>query len=274
MRLSSRDLDVLQRAILALHDAHDLASFREAVPSIFLSAVPGDSFAMTEMKADMASRRVELFDSWESHGRVTPEFVQRAERVGFAHPFTQHILRTGDRSALTFSDFFSMRQFRSSAVYNEFYRHVGIGRLLAVGVPRGPIMATLNITRQANESDFSERDRLMLNLLRPHFELARRAVERDDHSGGLVPLRAYRLTPREHEVARRLAEGKSNPEIARILHLRPRTVEKHVERVLAKLGVENRTTAAVIVARAVEMESGKGSNGRARVNGRRRVRTT
>lgn len=274
MRLSHADFEVLQRAILALHDAHDLASFLQAVPSIFLSAIPGDYFGMTEMKADMASRRIELFDSWESHGRITPDFAQRMERVGFAHPFTQHILRTGDRSALTFSDFFSMRQFRSSAVYNEFYRHVGIGRLLAVGVPRGPIMATLNITRQANESDFSERDRLMLNLLRPHFELARRAVERNDNPGGALPLRAYRLTSREDEVARRLAEGMSNPEIARTLHLRPRTVEKHIERVLAKLGVENRTAAAVIVARAVEMESRKASNGRASVNGPRRVRTT
>jgi DNA-binding CsgD family transcriptional regulator len=272
MRLSHADLDVLQRAILALHDPQDLASFVQAVPSIFLSAIPGDYFGMVEMKADMDSQRVELADYWESHPRITPDFVQRMERVGFAHPFTQHVLRTGDRSALKFSDFFSMRQLRSSTVYNEFYRHVGVGRLLAVGVAGGPNMATLNTTRQANESDFSERDRLILNLLRPHFELARLAVERNDNPSGALPLRAYRLTSREDEVARSLAEGKSNPEIARLLHLRPRTVEKHVERVLAKLGVENRTAAAVIVARAVELGTGKASNGRASVSGRPRAR--
>jgi DNA-binding CsgD family transcriptional regulator len=256
MRLSHADFDALQRAILALHDPQDLASFRQVVPSIFLKVIPGDYFGLTQLKVDMPGRRLALVDFWESQPRITPDFVQRMERVGFAHPFTQHVLRTRDRSALKFSDFFSMRQLRSSTVYNEFYRHAGIDRLLGVGVPDSLGMATINFTRRASESDFSERDRLMLNLLRPHFELARRAVERNGNPSGVLPLRAYRLTPREDEVARRLAEGKSNPEIARILHLRPRTVEKHVERVLAKLGVENRTAAAVIVARADELESG------------------
>lgn len=49
-----------------------------------------------------------------------------------------------------------------------------------------------------------------------------------------------RLTPREREVIAWIAHGKSNPEIAVILELRPRTVEKHVENILAKLALENR----------------------------------
>ena len=44
-----------------------------------------------------------------------------------------------------------------------------------------------------------------------------------------------------------LARGRTNGEIARILAMQPRTVEKHVERILIKLGVENRTAAAMVV---------------------------
>ena len=49
------------------------------------------------------------------------------------------------------------------------------------------------------------------------------------------------------EVAGWLAAGKTNPEIDIILASNVRTVEKHVEAVLKKLGVENRTAAAVLI---------------------------
>ena len=40
--------------------------------------------------------------------------------------------------------------------------------------------------------------------------------------------------------------GKTNRDIAQILGLSPRTVDKHLEQIYAKLGVENRTAAAAI----------------------------
>jgi DNA-binding NarL/FixJ family response regulator len=48
------------------------------------------------------------------------------------------------------------------------------------------------------------------------------------------------LTPREEEVARLVADGATNREIARALFLSPKTVERHVSNVLKKLGVRNR----------------------------------
>jgi DNA-binding CsgD family transcriptional regulator len=56
-----------------------------------------------------------------------------------------------------------------------------------------------------------------------------------------------RLTPREAEVTFWLVQGKSNWEIASIIGSAPRTVEKHMEHVLKKLRVENRTAAAVLL---------------------------
>tara|TARA_R110002049_G_scaffold199259_1_gene369290 strand:- start:181 stop:342 length:162 start_codon:yes stop_codon:yes gene_type:complete len=46
-------------------------------------------------------------------------------------------------------------------------------------------------------------------------------------------------------VVRWISEGKSNRDVADLLRISPRTVEKHMENILRKLGVENRTAAVM-----------------------------
>jgi DNA-binding CsgD family transcriptional regulator len=54
------------------------------------------------------------------------------------------------------------------------------------------------------------------------------------------------LTQREAEVLLWLAGGKSNRDIGEILSLSSRTIDKYLEQIYSKLGVENRTSAAAI----------------------------
>ena len=61
--------------------------------------------------------------------------------------------------------------------------------------------------------------------------------------------RRFGLTAREAEVLLWIGRGKSNRDIADILALSPRTVNKHLEGIYAKLGVENRASAAVLATR-------------------------
>ncbi|GCL63141.1 response regulator transcription factor [Pseudaquabacterium pictum] len=57
------------------------------------------------------------------------------------------------------------------------------------------------------------------------------------------------LTPRETEVLSWVAKGKTNRDVAEILGMSPRTVNKHLEHVFEKLGVETRAAAAALASR-------------------------
>jgi DNA-binding NarL/FixJ family response regulator len=59
----------------------------------------------------------------------------------------------------------------------------------------------------------------------------------------------FGLTDREGEVLAWTARGKTNREISEILAISPRTVNKHLERVFTKLGVENRAAATSVAMR-------------------------
>jgi DNA-binding NarL/FixJ family response regulator len=60
------------------------------------------------------------------------------------------------------------------------------------------------------------------------------------------------LTEREQEVARLVAGGATNREIAQVLFLSPKTIERHVSNVFKKIGVRNR---AELAARVTELDT-------------------
>src|SRR5580700_3893732 len=105
--------------------------------------------------------------------------------------------RTGDlRSVLTVADFHSARQWHATGMYTDVYRPQGIEHELQLCLPEPPGRATgpgRTVRLYAFRSpgpDFSERDRALLTLLRPHLHEAYLDAERCRHP---VP----RLTPRQ-----------------------------------------------------------------------------
>jgi len=71
-------------------------------------------------------------------------------------------------------------------------------------------------------------------------------------AGALVNGRADQvasLTQREREVLRMLADGHSNEEIGKRLHISPETVRTHVRKAMAKLDADTRTQAVAIALR-------------------------
>jgi DNA-binding response OmpR family regulator/DNA-binding CsgD family transcriptional regulator len=82
-------------------------------------------------------------------------------------------------------------------------------------------------------------------------EFLLRLIEGDIGDDQTVLKQKLMVTEREAEVLLWIARGKSNRDIAQILDLSPRTVNKHLEQIYAKLGVENRTAAAALAVRTL-----------------------
>ena len=78
-------------------------------------------------------------------------------------------------------------------------------------------------------------------------EMLLRLVSVDQAADEQTLRNRLRLTAREAEVLLWISRGKTNRDIAEILDLSPRTVNKHLEQIFAKLGVENRAAAAIQV---------------------------
>lgn len=86
----------------------------------------------------------------------------------------------------------------------------------------------------------------MLNLIDNREFLLR--VKQVQNAGDSTELlrQQFAVTGRESDVLLWIANGKTNREIGQILEMSPRTVNKHLEQIFKKLGVENRTSAAAI----------------------------
>jgi DNA-binding CsgD family transcriptional regulator len=249
--ISAEDATRLQAAVLAMHSHRDHESFRRAVAGIFMDLIPADYFSLGDARIDVAKHSFQVLNIWESRPVRVGELLDAFERTIFEHPFVQHVLRYGAAGgALLLSDFLTLPQLRKTRFYREALLPANFGRLLSVGSVSGPGLATLSLTRPESEPDFTERDRRMMELLQPHFDLARANIERESlaRATRTRSLKGAGLTPREIDVALWLAQGKANSEIATILDTPVRTIEKHVEHILGKLGVANRVEAAVIVA--------------------------
>lgn len=166
--------------------------------------------------------------------RTQPDYIQHSEG-----------------SAVKISDMLTNNQFRRLRLYNEIFRKYDIKYQMVMNISCQPDMLE-GITINRDRKDFSERDRLMLNLLGPHIIRAYRnavavsAVQRNVQASAQAQAGAIdSLTLREAEVLHWVVQGKSNAEIGIILNIAVDTVKKHIYRVYQKLGVENRTAAAM-----------------------------
>jgi DNA-binding response OmpR family regulator/DNA-binding CsgD family transcriptional regulator len=116
----------------------------------------------------------------------------------------------------------------------ERLRHLRLAR------SRASVRSYLDVGNRRLELSF-------LSSLGPD-ELLFRLTEVNESADEQLLQRSLELTFREAQVLLWISRGKSNREIGEILSISPRTVNKHLEQVFVKLGVENRAAAA---ARAV-----------------------
>jgi DNA-binding NarL/FixJ family response regulator len=101
---------------------------------------------------------------------------------------------------------------------------------------------------RAGEGESAEADDLREQMDAPWSHLSEEEIAAIDqsYSGPTDPPADadVPLTPREGEVLRQLASGLTNKEIAQRLHVSYETVKEHVQHILQKIGVSDRTQAA------------------------------
>jgi DNA-binding NarL/FixJ family response regulator len=116
-----------------------------------------------------------------------------------------------------------------------------------------PFEQLVDTIRRTIEGEFPLDRKLTMHLLRRLIAEADRQtglVSREETEKDRIPLPetpAGPLAAREIEVSRLIAEGKTNREISRELLVSLSTVKTHVHRIITKLGVSDRTQAAVRV---------------------------
>ena len=91
-----------------------------------------------------------------------------------------------------------------------------------------------------------------LSPLGPDELLFRLAEIANADSDQAILQRAFALTSREAEVLLWISRGKPNRDIGEILNISPRTVNKHLEQMFEKLGVENRASATALAVRTLQ----------------------
>jgi DNA-binding CsgD family transcriptional regulator len=179
----------------------------------------------------LASGRREVFGL--PAGALSEQDRAAFDRHFHEHPLVRYHAYQGGRGTQRISDSLPIEHFRRSALYNDYYRRIRIDHAIALPIyVRDGVLVSfvLNRTRR----NFTDRERALLDVLRPHLA---RVYQRLNRLGG--------LTAREAEVLRWVAAGKSDAQIAAILHISARTVQKHLQHSYEKLGVESRTAAAM-----------------------------
>jgi DNA-binding CsgD family transcriptional regulator len=143
------------------------------------------------------------------------------------------------------------RAFRSSR-YAGFLTAHGLGTQVSVYLRSGGrIVATLGLWRRCGVPHFEPAAVALLYRSHPFFEQAYSCARRSVARAGPGPaLEEFGLTRREMEVARLVAAGASNAEIARTLFLSVATVKSHLGSTLAKLGVRSRNEVLLRLATA------------------------
>jgi len=337
--LPDADYQLLLSCIEGIHECRRMQDFPRHVLKHLRRLVPCQLACYAEIDFSRG-RAINVFDPPLPFDPPVDQWMKSIHD----HPVLNYFKQTGDGQALKISDFLGVADYHRLAVYRDVYKNTKAEDQFGFGV-QVESKFVLGFAFDRGERSFTERDRVLLNLIRPHLiqayvhleELAgheelqrdlqtaltenglglvilrgrgrivhatpgvldriagyyatpvgggrlppaltrwalgngktdRLVVERESarltirrvcqpnsrlllvseknhHVGARQQLARFCLTPREHEVLRRLAKGESNAQIAKHLGVSPGTIKVHVERLLRKLKVPNRIAASSI----------------------------
>lgn len=167
-RLDRRELGSVLDCLRTIYATLDLEAFPRQVVAALLRVVSAPFGSYNEIDRGAAQIRYVV----EPAAAAVPHLELAVREYQHEQPVVANYLRTGDGSPRKLSDFLSIQKLHRLGIYNENYRRAGVEyqitfMLRSLQRPSSPTIA-IALDRGLGETDFSEHDRFILNLLRPH----------------------------------------------------------------------------------------------------------
>jgi DNA-binding CsgD family transcriptional regulator len=168
VRLENGDFEAVLGVVRSVAAARDPDEFSRVVIRRVADLIPSDVVTINEVDP-AAGRTVFLAEPASFPG--PPNGGEILAALADQHPLIHHFLATGDGSAHRISDFWSQNKYHASPIYQHLYQLMGVEYQMAVTLP-APRPVVVGIALSRCESDFTDRDRSVLNVLRPHLAQA------------------------------------------------------------------------------------------------------
>jgi DNA-binding CsgD family transcriptional regulator len=219
LRLGRRDLRAVLDCLRMTYAALDLEAFPRQVIAGLRRVVRAPFGSYNEIDHRAARIRYVV----EPAAAQVPHLEMVVRQYLHEQPVVAHYRRTGDGSPHKLSDFLTRQEFHRLGIYNENYRRTGVEYQMTFMVQSlqrpSPTTIAIALDRGPDDCDFSERDRFMLSLVRPHLMTAYANAETMSAFRRRAPAAsgAPETRPREIIVLRQTGRHLISPRAARWL---------------------------------------------------------
>ncbi len=241
---SSLSLELFDAALHRIYSVTDPEHFSEMVISLILEITRSQCVGLC-MNALLPG---DPFITIAVAGRTEKVKHQQYPQDSFLdHPSFRYPAAPAPTEAIRLTDHFATRaELENTRYYQDILRPLGLNYevTLLMDTPLGQRLG-LSVARIHN--DFQDHEMELLSRLGPHiqraFHHAQTLAQFRANEGHAAAWKDVKLTPRESEILRWAATGRTNASIAEILGVGPATVKTHFEHIFVKLGVKNRAAA-------------------------------
>jgi DNA-binding CsgD family transcriptional regulator len=230
MYLSQREHTHLRRALDLLAQDLGQQDVRARLGAVLIDLMGADHFASYVWNEPVQRFEQPVFLNMDPANLANYEtWFQYHDPITFALQHRRH--------ATLVAEVMPQAELERTQFFNDFLARDGLhwGINLHAFDEHGHALGDLRIWRSRHRGEFTANDKRLLDLIEPAFIGALKRARRDD---------SPRLSEREREVARLVAQGFTDKEIARALGVSPTTVRTYVERLFDKLGIRRRSAIA------------------------------
>jgi DNA-binding CsgD family transcriptional regulator len=163
-RLRTSDLEAVLSFLGEASSVGGPDPFPREVLEALCRLVPSDDMYYNELDR---VREIVLW-SGEAPGDLEEPDTPTYWDVRDEHPVCRHHEVTGDFSAVKLSDFLTRSELHRTRIYGEYFRPWGVEYMLSVGLDAPLTHTKVFLFNRSGGHDFNERDRAVLDFLRPH----------------------------------------------------------------------------------------------------------